>query len=816
MFFADGCRAARKTRATEGDWDARSIADRLKNVHAAGFVQEVLDAVPHPMLIVDVAAHEVVLANAAARHSSPNSRSTCHAYLFEHKGPCTTPKQSCPMAIVQASGQAATVEQVYIDSSGASRHIALHVYPLFGPGGHVTHLIEHSVDITQRKQEDLDRLETLEHLKSKQQELRALYAQLKASEMELRESERVLATLLGNLRGMVYRCHNDELWTMDFVSEGALALTGYTAADFRRRQELSYANLIHPDDRDRVWRAVQQALAARRPFEIEYRIITKDGSEKWVREQGVGIFGEHGLSAIEGFIHDDTKRKQAEEERARLVGAIEQAAESILLTDRGGVIYYVNPAFTRMTGYTPEESVGQNLRQTIAGRQNEEFYARMWDTLQGGDIWRGRLINQRKDGTLFHEEMTIAPVRDETCAITGYVAVRRDVTDHVKSSQRLRQKQKLEAIGTLAGGIAHDFNNILVPIMGFTELVRGGLPAGDAHDHLGQVMQACLRAKDLVAQILTFSGNMELDRKPLPLQPLLHEALKLLRASIPTTIEIQEIVSEDACLVVCASTEIHQIVMNLGTNAFHAMEDSGGVMTIHCELITADKVSPVKHARLRAGRAYARLSVCDSGIGMDKATIERAFDPFFTTKEHGKGTGLGLSTVHGIVTDLGGDISIQSRPGKGTTVEVYLPAHLEMEIRPLSHELPPPPGNGEHILLVDDEETILQMGRLLLDRLQYRVTTAVNPSEALHLFRAAPMHYDLLLTDHTMPVMTGAELAHAAHGVRPDLPVVLTSGLNESTCLLTAAGRGPLLFIKKPFTVTELANTLRSALDERH
>ncbi|MBX7256562.1 MAG: PAS domain S-box protein [Candidatus Hydrogenedentes bacterium] len=816
MFFVDSCKAIRSARVANGDYEVLSIADRLRDASALRFLQEILDAVPHPMLIVDIDAHDVILTNTSAKRASPNSISTCHAYLFEHKGPCASPKHSCPVAVVRESGKPATVEQVYVDSSGTRRHVELHAYPLFGPDGRVTHLIEHSVDITPRKQQDLDRIETLEHLKSKQQELRALYAQLKASEVELRESERVLATLLGNLRGMVYRCKNDKLWTMDFVSEGALALTGYTSAEFRRRKEVSYANLIHPDDRERVWDAVQAALAERRPFEIEYRIITKDGTEKWVREQGVGIFGEDELAAIEGFIHDDTKRKHAEDERARLVGAIEQAAESILLTDRSGVIYYVNPAFTRMTGYSMHEAIGQNLRLTLAGRQNEDFYAKMWDTLESGNIWRGRLVNQRKDGTLFNEDMTIAPVRDETGAITGYVAVRRDVTEQVKSAQRLRQKQKLEAIGTLAGGIAHDFNNILLPIMGFTELVRDELPQGDSKERLSQVMQACLRAKDLVGQILTFSGNVELERKPLPLQPLLHETLALLRASIPTTIEIREIVSEQTCLVFCASTEIHQIVMNLGTNAFHAMEDVGGTMTVTCELIDTNTLAALRQPRLRPGRTYVRLSVSDSGIGMDKATLERAFDPFFTTKDHGKGTGLGLSTVHGIVTDLGGEIAVRTKPGKGTTIEVYLPAYHETEDRPLMRDMPPPPGNGEHILLVDDEEVILQLGRLLLGRLQYRVTTVASPSEALKLFQEAPMYFDLLLTDHTMPKMTGTELADAAHGVRPDLPVILTSGLNESTRILSATSGGPVLFIKKPFTASELARTLRTALEMKH
>ena len=380
----------------------------------------------------------------------------------------------------------------------------------------------------------------------------------------------------------------------------------------------------------------------------------------------------------------------------------------------------------------------------------------------------------------------------------------------MKLEAQLRQAQKMEAIGTLAGGIAHDFNNILGAMIGFTEMALYDSPQPSAKRRLESALEACDRAKKLVAQILTFSRQSEQERRPLDVNIITKEAIKFLRSSIPSTISIDVNITSTPNTVFADPTQVHQILMNLCTNAAHAMRETGGHMTIGLERVDVDSTSLFHDPRLKPGQ-YVRMSVSDTGHGIDPSLIERIYDPFFTTKEVGQGTGLGLSVVYGIVKSYEGAINVYSEPGKGTTFKVYLPRIEESETREI--ETPRPvQGGTERILLVDDNETLIDVGRQMLESLGYDVTTRTNSLEALELFRAEPERFDLIITDMTMPNLRGDDLARELLKIRPDIPITICTGFSQMISEERAKDLGIRQFVMKPFSKRELANTVRKAL----
>jgi signal transduction histidine kinase/DNA-binding response OmpR family regulator len=375
---------------------------------------------------------------------------------------------------------------------------------------------------------------------------------------------------------------------------------------------------------------------------------------------------------------------------------------------------------------------------------------------------------------------------------------------------QLRQAQKMEAVGTLAGGIAHDFNNILTGILGNTELARFDLPENHpSHEALDELLRAAHRARDLVSQILTFSRQREQKRAVVQLWPVVCEVLKLLRASLPATIEINTHTAPQCPSVLADPSQIHQVVMNLCTNAAQAMSEKGGTLEVKQSAVDVDTDIATMNPQLRTGR-YICLSVTDTGHGMDAVTLERIFEPFFTTKPPGQGTGLGLSVVHGIMQNHDGAITVYSEPGAGTTFNLYFPA-VESEATSTPAALKSlPTGNGQHVLFVDDEAAVVQLGSSILIRAGYVVTGTTNPREALGLFMAAPEKFDLVITDLTMPRMTGTALSAELLRVRPDLPVILITGFASGMDDSKARELGIRALLHKPFSMHELAGVLRS------
>ncbi len=382
-----------------------------------------------------------------------------------------------------------------------------------------------------------------------------------------------------------------------------------------------------------------------------------------------------------------------------------------------------------------------------------------------------------------------------------------------ESERQMQQVLKLQAIGTLAGGIAHDFNNILFPIIGYTELALDDLPRqSPTCKSLQEVLKAANRAKELVQQILTFSRQNGRERKPIRVAVIIREALKLLRASIPTTIDIVTDIADTAGSVMGDPTQIHQVVMNLCTNAYHAMQETGGRIEIRLESVEVGYEETLKRVGTQMG-PHLHLVVKDEGVGMDASVLERIFEPYYTTKEPGKGTGLGLSVIHGIVKNHGGFITVESTPGRGSSFHIYLPAIGDVdEELPVDARYSGPVGK-ERILLVDDEEQIAAMEKQILEKLGYRVTACSGSAEALSAFSAGPDQFDLVITDMTMPHMTGETLAQKLMEIRPDLPVILCTGYSEMITEEKAVIMGIRKFVLKPVITDELAAAVRSALE---
>jgi len=629
------------------------------------------------------------------------------------------------------------------------------------------------------------------------------------AETAMKKSEEKYRRLIKNLPGIVYRGYRD--WSVDFIDNKIEQITGYTAEEFNTRK-INWADIIFLDDIQYVSADFLKALKTKdQSYVREYRIKAKDNSIYWIQDRGQVVPNGKEDEYISGVFYDITRQKRTEEESLLLATAIEHAAESVIISDKSGKIQYVNPAFEQLSGFSREDIVGQNFRILRSDKHDEAFYKEMWEVISRGNIWSGYITNRIKDHTLREFETTISPVLNSSGKIVSFVSVNRDVTQEKVLEAQLQQAHRMQSIGTLAGGIAHDFNNILSAIIGYTELTvdyleKGSLP----YDNLQEVLEAGNRAKDLINQILTFSRQSEQDLKPLQVKLIVNDALKLIRATLPSFIEIRTDLKSDAAIL-GDQIKIHQILMNLCTNASHAMQEKGGVLSVSLSEVEIDSGFIVKHFDIKSG-SYLKLSVSDTGHGMPPSLMEHIFDPFFTTKEKGQGTGMGLSVVHGIVKSHNGTIHAYSEPGEGSTFNVYLPV-IERQLEQKIRDEKPIPLGTEHILFVDDEESLINMGKQLLVSLGYTVTSRINSLEAFELFKTRPDAFDLVITDLTMPNMAGDELASKIMAIRPDIPVILCTGFSTRITEEKAKNMGIKAFIMKPLIKKDIAETLRQVMD---
>lgn len=511
------------------------------------------------------------------------------------------------------------------------------------------------------------------------------------------------------------------------------------------------------------------------------------------------------------IVRDVTEERRIEQRQRRLTEAFDQVKESVLIADRDGIIEYINASVTEMTGYSREESLGRPVRLLWDHDQEAYFDQRIQDVVNLGEVWRGRIVNRRKNDSAFVAAATVSPVRDNEGKITHFVAVQRDITYETEIETRMRQAQKLEAIGTLAGGIAHDFNNILGGIIGFTDMaLLQSTPGSEVHNNLLHIRQGGKRAADLVQQILTFSRQSVEKKEAVLMAPLIKESLKLLRASIPSTIEIIPQLKAYRATVIAAPVQIQQIVMNLCANASHSMREKGGQIIVRLEQIAPAKFEIIKHKK---DQDWACLSVRDTGEGMGSELIDNIFTPFFTTKAPGEGTGMGLSVVHGIVQELDGYITVESELGKGSTFQVLLPfAESQVSHHLLSSEEPLPTGR-ESILVIDDEKEIREICRMILSHLGYTVITSDKSEEALALVKDTANRFDLIITDQTMPKITGIKLTGMIRQLRPDIPVIICTGYSDRLNYDIARQAGACDLLMKPVDLRGLATAVRAALD---
>ena len=574
-------------------------------------------------------------------------------------------------------------------------------------------------------------------------------------------------------------------------------------------------NFYHPDDREVVKKSVNRAIETGKSYDFEARLITAKGKQRWVSAFGKPTFEAGKCKKLYGTFQDITERKRSEQELVRLSTAIEQVRDTIIIFGMDGIVQYVNPALEKQVQYNRYELIGKDFANLSKGILNKKKYKKVWETINKGASWSGNIIGTSKDGSQFAVNINISPVFDDTGMITCFTSIGRDITKEQQMEEQLRQSQKMEAMGTLAGGIAHDFNNILAGILGYTELAQDDADQNSpVQEYLVEILKSTTRARDLVKQILTFSRKSHEERKPVLLHPVIQEAAKLLRSTIPTTIEINQNIDDTTGMVNADPTQMHQIVMNLCTNAFHAMQETGGVLEIELSSVVISQESMRKYNNISPG-PFLELKISDTGTGIDSKIIYRIFEPFFTTKDKEKGTGMGLAVVYGIVKDHGGDISIDSQVGKGTTFRVMLPQVIAEPDNKEDSSSKVPTGT-EHILFVDDEKTLMDLWKRILESLGYTVTAKNSSLEALETFQKSPDIFDMVITDQTMPHMTGYNLAKRILEIKPSANIILCTGYSDTVSPEKTEAAGIKALVYKPISKKEIAQKIRGVLDKHN
>ncbi len=567
----------------------------------------------------------------------------------------------------------------------------------------------------------------------------------------------------------------------------------------------------------------------RRKWRGELTWRRKDGSTFPVGVSTSFFMGSHGTTMSSLSFRDITERKRMEEELrkshdelelrvaertaalTRLAAAVESAAESVFITDSLWHIEYANPAFCNNTGYGTDEVIGREARLLWSEKVDPSVYQQSREAAARGKPYVFRIMVRRKDGTALPVDSVISPVKDASGEIRNFVIVWRDMREQLRLEEQLRQSHKMEAIGTLAGGIAHDFNNMLAIIIGNAELVLDDTPPeseGIRHN-LNAIFKAGKRGRDLVKQILAFSRKNEQEQKNQHLAPLVEESFKLLRASIPSTIEMKLHLRTKSDSALVNGSQFHEILMNLCTNAAYAMSENGGTLEVSLE----DETLHLEDPPDSKPRRYLKLTVSDTGEGMDEEVKKRIFDPFFTTKAPGEGTGMGLAVVYGIVQAHNGLITVQSEPGKGSSFSVLIPK-VRGKAASESESEDAFAGGEERIMFVDDEDGIVDMATSMLVRLGYNVASFTDPEAALGAFTRAPQDFDLVITDQTMPNVTGVRLAERLLAIRKDLSIILCTGFSHFVDVQSAKDAGIKGFVMKPLTKREIAKTIRQVLDE--
>ncbi len=605
-------------------------------------------------------------------------------------------------------------------------------------------------------------------------------------------------------------------WNTDFtVAEwnyGAEIVFGFSAADAKGKHA---SELILTADQmpvvDMIW---QQLLANQGGHHIINDNITKDGriiTCEW--HNTALVSGDGSVIGVTSLCDDISEKQRQQAELHKLQQAVEHAGESIMITDADALIEYVNPAFSRVTGYAADEVIGQTPTILNSGHQDDVFYQRFWKKISSGEIWHGSLVDKRKDGSLFPALMSVAPILDGNGNITHYVSIQQDMSEHEELEEKFRQAQKMESLGTLVGGIAHDFNNVLAGMLGNLYLVKKRTTSDvGVQTKLERIEQAGYRAADMIKQLLTFARKGKGKLTPMPVQPFIKEIMKLARSSIPENIALLHELGAQDYRIRADGSQMQQMMLNLLVNAVHALEGRDNpAITVAMHVYEADDDFLFVHRDMDC-RMLLCISVTDNGCGIRKSDIERVFEPFFTTKEEGKGTGLGLAMVYGSMRSHDGTVDIESKEGVGTCVKLYFPL-LQSEKSTDEEERPEViNGQGELILLVDDHLHVRETMREVLQSFNYRVLMAEDGTQAIQLFSQHASEIGLVLLDIVMPVMGGVEAAERLRELQPDLPILFLSGYEKETFSVEKSAVSDICVLAKPVDLSELSQHMRQCM----
>ena len=639
-------------------------------------------------------------------------------------------------------------------------------------------------------------------------------------ELKLSEERYQIVSGLTSDYAYAYRIATDGSLSIDWVTGALKRISGFTIEEIKKRG--GWESLIYPEDMPIAMKQFE-ALFNNQATAVEYRIISKSGEIRWMRDYARPVMddAQQNLKYIFGAVQDISERKEAEralqasEENYREL--VENINDSIFMADNEGKLIYVSPAIESISGYHPADLVGRMVQDFIHPADQDSIKENFRQLTHGIIIPSDYRIITKTGHTKWVRISSNPVIKDKKIThvrgiLTDIDAAKKVEAENTRLQEQLQQSQKMEAIGTLAGGIAHDFNNILSAVIGYTEMAMVEAEEGTAlHQNLMEVFRAGGRAKDLVKQILTFSRQNKKETQPVQIKLIAKEVIKFMRASLPATIKIQQSIHTDA-LIMADPTQIYQIILNLCTNAGYAMAENGGLLEVKLADIQVEADMPATHPDLRPG-PYIQLTVSDTGHGIPKPILKRIFDPFFTTKEKDKGTGMGLSVVHGIVGSYGGSISVTSEPEKGSIFTVYFPCVERTEESQPQAQANIETGT-EHILLVDDEEALVRIGKKILESLGYKVTTRTSSLEALELFKAKEGKFDLVITDTTMPNMAGDKLAQEMILINPQIPVILCSGYSSHIDQQQAFALGIRAFVTKPILRNEIARAVRNVLDD--
>lgn len=661
-----------------------------------------------------------------------------------------------------------------------------------------------------------------------QQRSKAHYKALLAAESAHRRVEEHFRVTLLSVGDAVIT--TDALGRVELLNPVAEKLTGWQQEDGWGKPISEVFIIINEKTRQPVENPVNQVLRRGRVIGLanDTLLISKDGGEIPIEDSAAPIRGTDGeTTGVVMVFHDVTDRRRAEAElraaydeldgrvRERTAELMHQAQlislthDAIIERDMDDRITFWSKGAEETYGWTSGEAVGKIIHLLLDTHFPQGIDAIKEDLFSQGR-WDGELIHLKKDGNRIVVMSRRVLRRNENGAPLGILEINNDISERKQVEQQLRQVHKMEAVGALTAGIAHDFNNILASVIGFAELAKNRIEEGSREErYVQRVLDAALRGRELIRRMLTFSRQTEQEKRPLELSSAVKETVRFLRASIPSTINVRMTIESESGLVLGDPVQIQQVIMNLCTNGAHAMKERGGNLDI--ELSDYSGWPPNISTKLKPG-SYMRLVVRDTGDGIPADIIDKIFDPFFTTKSQGEGTGLGLSVVHGIIKGHDGDITVESEPGKGSVFTLFLPK-ITMERATVREADGPIPTGHERILFVDDEKPLAEMGEAMLLELGYHVVSKTNSREALATLRLDPSRFDLVITDQTMPEMTGMELAKEILTVRADMPIIVCSGFDNSTEGDKAASLGIGALVSKPLTKREMAITIRTVLD---